>query len=134
MSNKRIAEQHHASFESIRQQDAEGNEYWLARQLAVVLDYSQYRHFLPVIGRAKEKLKREKVRGKQRANQTHFEVGQKVRQTIKDLGGTMPEFCRHQNRASSKSKARRKSWKRKNEVLPQHVLIRRQLYLHCAFS
>lgn len=38
-----------------------------------------------------EKLRREKVRGKQKANQTHFEVGQKVRQTIADLGGTMPE-------------------------------------------
>jgi DNA-damage-inducible protein D len=38
-----------------------------------------------------EKLKREQVRGKQRANQTHYEVGQKVRQTIKELGGTMPE-------------------------------------------
>ena len=40
---------------------------------------------------AEEKLKRENVHGKQRANQTHFEVGQKVRQTIKELGGTMPE-------------------------------------------
>lgn len=38
-----------------------------------------------------EKLRREKVRGKQKANQTHFEVGRKVRQTIADLGGTMPE-------------------------------------------
>jgi DNA-damage-inducible protein D len=38
-----------------------------------------------------EKLKREQVREKQRANQTHYEVGQKVRQTIKELGGTMPE-------------------------------------------
>lgn len=38
-----------------------------------------------------EKLRRENVRGKQKANQTHFEVGQKVRQTIADLGGTMPE-------------------------------------------
>ena len=38
-----------------------------------------------------EKLKRDHVQGKQRANQTHFEVGQKVRQTIKELGGTMPE-------------------------------------------
>ena len=37
-----------------------------------------------------EKLKREQVRGKQNANQTHFEVGRKVRQTIKELGGTMP--------------------------------------------
>ncbi len=26
-----------------------------------------------------------------RANKTHFEVGKKVRQTISELGGTMPE-------------------------------------------
>jgi DNA-damage-inducible protein D len=38
-----------------------------------------------------EKLRRDSIRGKKQANQTHFEVGAKVRQTIKDLGGTMPE-------------------------------------------
>jgi DNA-damage-inducible protein D len=38
-----------------------------------------------------EKLRREEIKGKQRANQTHFEVGGKVRQTIQELGGTMPE-------------------------------------------
>lgn len=38
-----------------------------------------------------EKLRREKITGKEKANQTHYEVGRKVRQTIKDLGGTMPE-------------------------------------------
>jgi DNA-damage-inducible protein D len=38
-----------------------------------------------------EKLKREKIKGKQKANQAHFEVGKKVRQTIIELGGTMPE-------------------------------------------
>lgn len=38
-----------------------------------------------------EKLKREKIKGKDKANKTHFEVGKKVRQTIKELGGTMPE-------------------------------------------
>jgi len=38
-----------------------------------------------------EKLRRENIRGKTKANQTHFEVGKKVRQTIKELGGTMPE-------------------------------------------
>ncbi len=54
MTNKRIAEQHHATFESIRQQDAAGNEYWSARKLAKVLEYSEYRHFQPVIGRARE--------------------------------------------------------------------------------
>ena len=38
-----------------------------------------------------EKLRRENVKGKIQANRTHFEVGRKVRQTIKELGGTMPE-------------------------------------------
>jgi DNA-damage-inducible protein D len=38
-----------------------------------------------------EKLKREKIKGKLKANQAHYEVGKKVRQTIKELGGTMPE-------------------------------------------
>ncbi len=38
-----------------------------------------------------EKLHRENIKGKQEANMTHYEVGAKVRQTIKELGGTMPE-------------------------------------------
>lgn len=38
-----------------------------------------------------EKLRRDKIKGKEKANQTHYEVGKKVRQTIRDLGGTMPE-------------------------------------------
>lgn len=38
-----------------------------------------------------EKIRRENIQGKQKANQTHYEVGKKVRQTIKELGGTMPE-------------------------------------------
>jgi len=38
-----------------------------------------------------EKLKKENIKGKERANQTHYQVGKKVRQTIKELGGTMPE-------------------------------------------
>lgn len=38
-----------------------------------------------------EKLRRDNIKGKENANKTHFEVGAKVRQTIKELGGTMPE-------------------------------------------
>ena len=38
-----------------------------------------------------EKLRREQIKGKEKANQTHFEVGKKVRKTIEELGGTMPE-------------------------------------------
>ena len=38
-----------------------------------------------------EKLRNENIVGKEAANRTHYEVGKKVRETIKDLGGTMPE-------------------------------------------
>jgi DNA-damage-inducible protein D len=38
-----------------------------------------------------EKLKREKIKTKYHANQTHLEVGKKVRKTIEEIGGTMPE-------------------------------------------
>lgn len=38
-----------------------------------------------------EKLRRDQIKGKDEANKTHEEVGAKVRQTIKELGGTMPE-------------------------------------------
>jgi DNA-damage-inducible protein D len=54
MTNTRIVDQHHQTFESMRQFDAEGHEFWLARQLAKVLEYSEYRHFLSVIERARE--------------------------------------------------------------------------------
>ena len=40
---------------------------------------------------AEDKLRRENIKGKRNANQTHFEVGKKVRKTIEELGGTMPE-------------------------------------------
>ena len=38
-----------------------------------------------------DKLRRENIKGKLRANLTHYEVGKKVRKTIEELGGTMPE-------------------------------------------
>lgn len=38
-----------------------------------------------------EKLRRENIKGKNKAYDTHYEVGRKVRQTIRELGGTMPE-------------------------------------------
>lgn len=38
-----------------------------------------------------EKLRKENITDKGLANQTHYDVGNEVRQTIKRLGGTMPE-------------------------------------------
>lgn len=40
---------------------------------------------------ADAKLRRENIQGESRANVTHYEVGKKVRQTIEELGGDMPE-------------------------------------------
>ena len=37
------------------------------------------------------KMQRENIKGEHKAIQTHFEVGQKVRKAIQDIGGTMPE-------------------------------------------
>ena len=54
MGNKDIVKKQHETFESIRHFDENGNEYWTARELAKVLEYSEYRHFLPVIERARE--------------------------------------------------------------------------------
>jgi DNA-damage-inducible protein D len=40
---------------------------------------------------AEAKIRREGIQGKEAANQAHKDVGAEVRQTIKKLGGTMPE-------------------------------------------
>ncbi|HHF7993722.1 TPA: DNA damage-inducible protein D [Escherichia coli] len=175
---------HHQPFEEIKLINANGAEQWSARQLGKLLGYSEYRHFIPVLTRAKEacensghtiddhfeeildmvkigsnakralkdivlsryacylvvqngdpakpviaagqtyfaiqtrrqeladdeafkqlredekrlflrnELKehnKQLVEAAQQANTTHFDVGSKVRQTIQELGGTMPE-------------------------------------------
>jgi len=116
------------TFERIKRSRADGAEFWSARDLARVLEYSIFRNFLPIIEKAKEacaksghavvdhfaemrnmvgstevaanlfratqteeNLRRENVRSKDQANRIHKEVGRKVRQTINELGGTMPE-------------------------------------------
>ena len=43
------------------------------------------------ITQTEEKIKKENITGDERASRTHFMVGGKVRQTIKDIGGTTPE-------------------------------------------
>ena len=43
------------------------------------------------IAQTDAKLKRDNVNNEYTANSVHFEVGKKVRNTIKELGGTMPE-------------------------------------------
>lgn len=41
-------------FEQIKRFDEDGQEFWSARDLARAFEYSEYRHFVPAIQRAKE--------------------------------------------------------------------------------
>ena len=43
------------------------------------------------IVQTESKLKNDNIKGEMKANNTHYEVGKKIRNTIKELGGTMPE-------------------------------------------
>lgn len=59
-----------------------------------ILDYMGSTELAANLFRAtqtEEKIRREQIKGKEKANKTHFEVGTKVRQTIQELGGEMPE-------------------------------------------
>ena len=51
---KEVSQHTPTIFEQIRQVDEQGNEFWSARTMAKALEYSEYRHFQPVIERAKE--------------------------------------------------------------------------------
>jgi DNA-damage-inducible protein D len=59
-----------------------------------ILDYMGSDELAANIFRAsqtKQKLEREQIKEKEKANRAHLEVGKKVRQTIVELGGTLPE-------------------------------------------
>ena len=59
-----------------------------------ILDYMGSTELAANLFRAtqtEEKIRRENIKGKACANQAHHEVGAKVRLTIRELGGTMPE-------------------------------------------
>lgn len=53
MTDKYIAQQHHATFEGIRQFGADGNEFWSARDLAPLLEYQDWRNFMQVVDKAR---------------------------------------------------------------------------------
>lgn len=87
MADTAVRALHHQTFESIKHLDEEDNEFWLARQLSKVLEYSEYRHFQPVIERAKEACKNS---GQPVAN--HFEdilemvgIGSGAKREISDV-------------------------------------------------
>jgi DNA-damage-inducible protein D len=59
-----------------------------------ILDHMGYEELAANLFRATQteaKLRRENIQGIENANQTHYNVGKEVRNTIQRLGGTMPE-------------------------------------------
>lgn len=87
MADERIAKHHHATFEGIKQSDDQGHEFWLARELAPLLDYPQWRNFLPVLDKAREACSNSGQRV-----EDHFadirkmvEIGSGARREVEDL-------------------------------------------------
>lgn len=74
-------------FEQIKQIDENQNEYWSARALAKVLEYSEYRHFLPVIERAKEACKNseQKLKDHFEDNLEMIEIGKTAKRKVESL-------------------------------------------------
>jgi DNA-damage-inducible protein D len=60
------------------------------------------------ITQTEAKLKREKIKGDNEAQKTHFDIGKKVRQTIKEIGGTMPENLKPELHIKKLKKANKK--------------------------
>lgn len=57
-----------------------------------------------------EKLRRENIQGKENANSTHYKVGSKVRETIKELGGTLPENLPTPDKSIKQIERENKAW------------------------
>lgn len=64
---------------------------------------------------AEEKLKRDEIKSKTEANKTHYQVGRKVRQTIQELGGTMPEELQTPEKSIAKIESAQKKLS-KNDI------------------
>lgn len=87
MTNGKVAKQHHDTFEGLRNTDEHGNEFWLARQLSGVLEYSQYRHFLPVLERAMEACRNsgQKVADHMEDVLTMVDIGSGAKRPVEDV-------------------------------------------------
>ena len=61
-----------------------------------------------------EKIKKDNIKGDDLASRAHFMVGGKVRQTIKDIGGTLPENLQPEKHIKELKKNNKKLLKKKN--------------------
>ena len=99
---KKLNVKEYKKFEDIKQVRSDGSEFWSARELAIALDYTQWRNFSKVIGRAmiacensghsvsNDFAEVSKI-VEATATSVHYNVGREVRSAIRKIGGTMPE-------------------------------------------
>jgi DNA-damage-inducible protein D len=87
MNGKSIVKKHYQTFDSIKETDSEAREFWTSRKLSKILNYSEYRHFLPVVEKAKKACKKS---GHEVSN--HFEefldmveIGSGARRKLEDI-------------------------------------------------
>ncbi len=87
-----------------------------------ILDHMGYEELAANLFRATQteaKIKRDNIQGKENANQTHYNVGKEVRDTISRLGGTMSQGSSPpQLKALSRSNASKRNWKIDRKTAP----------------
>lgn len=66
------------------------------------------------ITQTEEKIIKDNIKGEENASRTHFMVGGKVRQTIKDIGGTTPENLLPEKNIKELKSEKKKLLKKKN--------------------
>lgn len=87
MTEDQIVAAHHRTFEEIRRFDEDGNEYWLARELAKALEYAEFRNFLPVVERAMESAEKSGRNKFDHFVEVHvmIDLGKGARRTVPDV-------------------------------------------------
>ncbi|MDR0781868.1 MAG: DNA damage-inducible protein D [Pseudomonadales bacterium] len=87
MIRNKIDKRNAATFDDIRHLDLNGNEFWRARQLAQTLEYSQYRHFVPVLERAREACRNSGQRVKDHMEDilTMVDIGSGAQREVEDV-------------------------------------------------
>jgi DNA-damage-inducible protein D len=97
-----------------RRKQTPANESLLDRAGRTELAANEFR-----ITQAEEKIRKEKVKGQKAAEWTHRQVGQKVRQTIVDIGGTMPEDLPVEDHIKKLESSVKKLSKKRRPPLPE---------------